>query len=232
MRIRRLVGLLTICSFLLPAQNSTRGASLAVQYSARLKVSSQSELDQRLHAAFTEGTAHPAGVSNCAQLLAQRGRAPQALVPDREIQAERSTMAECLVLRELRRATPARSSYLHDQPWDEHVLPLLLPQLAITVSAESERAAKDAASHGQNWPDFDPSATVSAKGPDEIVVTGKGFREQLILWGRGDFNGDGTEDLLVQSLDTLTEGTYRNTRLFVLTRRTANGRLSLVRSLL
>ena len=232
MRTRWLVGLLTICLFLLLAQNSTRGASLEVQYSARLNVSSRADLEQRLQAPFTEGTAHPAGVSNCAQLLAQRGHALHAQAPDREIQAERSTMAECLVLHELRRATPARSSYLHDLPWDEHVLPLLPPQLAITVSAESERAASAAASHGQNWPDFDPSATASAKGPEEIVVTGNGFREQLILWGRGDFTGDGTEDLLVQSLDTLTEGTYRNTRLFVLIRRTANGRLSLVRSLL
>ena len=232
MRIDRLVGLLTICSFLLPAQNSARGASVAVEYSARLKMSSRSELDRRLHAAFTEGTAHPAGVSNCAELLAQRGHAPQPQAPDREIQAERSTMAECLVLHELRRAKPARSSYLRDLPWDERVLPLLPPQLAITVSAESERAASDAASHGRNWPDFDPSAAASAKGPEEIVVTGNGFREQLILWGRGDFDGDGTDDLLVQSLDTFTEGTYRNTRLFVLTRRTANGRLSLVRSLL
>ena len=40
------------------------------------------------------------------------------------------------------------------------------------------------------------------------------------------------QDLLVQTLDTLTEGTYRNTRLFVLTRKNSKSRLSVVKQLL
>ena len=139
-------------------------------------------------------------------------------------------MAECVAMSELRRAVPARSSFVRNLPWNEHVLPLLPPQLAITVSGESERAAKAAAGRGQTWLNLDPSITARPKGPETIVVTGSGFREQLIFWGRGDFSGDGAEGLLVQSLDTLTEGTYRNTRLFVLTRRKPDGPLSLVRS--
>jgi hypothetical protein len=232
MRIRLPAGLLAVCSFLLAAQSSPRATSLPVQYSARLKISSPSDLDQRLQAPFAEGMAHPAGISNCTQLLTQRGRAAQTKVPEREFLAERSTMAECLILHELRIATAARSSYVDSLRWDEHALPLLPPQLAITISSEANHAAIEAAGRGRSWVDFDPSATASAQGPDKIIATGKGFSQQLILWGRGDFNGDGIEDLLVQSLDTLTEGTYRNIRLFVLTRRTPNGRLSVVSSLL
>ena len=233
MQSHRRFGFLIVCLLLLIAGNSTRAAS-EVEYSARLHVSSRQQLEQRLDAPFAEGVAHPAGVSNCAQLLDQRGHAPQVKGSDRQLQAERSTLAECLVLQQLWSAKPARTSYLHELQWDARVLPLLPPQLAITVSAESERAARAAAGRGQTWRDFDPSAAAEAgaRGLDEIVVTGKGFVERLILWGRGDFNGDGLEDLLVQSLDTLTEGTYRNTRLFVLTRRTAEGPLSVVRSLL
>ena len=139
-----------------------------------------------------------------------------------------------MILDQLWRAKPSRSSYVSDLAWNEHVLSILPPQLAITVSADSERAAVAAAAQGKNWAAFDPSVTaaLSSKGPDQIVVTGNGFSEQLILWGRGDFNRDGVEDLLVQSLDTLTQGTYRNTRLFVLTRRAANANLVLVSSLL
>ena len=133
-------------------------------------------------------------------------------MPAPEIGARRSTMAKCLVLDALGHAKPARSSYVRDVSWDEHVLPLLPPQLAITVSDESERAANEAASRGQNWREFDPAVAASSKGPDQIVVTGDGFIERLILWGRGDFSGDGSQDLLVQTLDTLTEGTYRSTR--------------------
>jgi hypothetical protein len=144
-----------------------------------------------------------------------------------------STLVDCLVFSELRGALPAHSSFLRELKWDEQVLRLLPPQLAISVSAESKRAAETAANQGRNWQDVDPSVAASAgsKGPEEIVVTGNGFSERLILWGRGDFDGDGIEDLLVQSFDTLTEGTYRNTRLFVLTRRSAGGHFSLVRSL-
>jgi hypothetical protein len=233
MQSHRRFEFLTVCLIFLIARNSTRAAS-EVQYSPRLGVSSRQQLEQRLHAPFAEGVAHPAGVSNCAQLLDQRGHAPQAKGSDRQLQDERATMADCLVLQELWSARPARASYLHDLPWDARVLPLLPPQLAITVSAESERAAGAAARRGKTWRDLDPSTAAEAgvRRPDEIVVTGKGFVERLILWGRGDFNDDGLEDLLVQSLDTLTEGTYRNTRLFVLTRRAADDPVSVVRSLL
>jgi len=39
-------------------------------------------------------------------------------------------MMDCVIPQKLRKATPARTSWLHDLPWDEHVLPLLPPQLA------------------------------------------------------------------------------------------------------
>ena len=234
MRTRPPLGLLCLFCVLLAAHYATGAASFPVRYNPQLKISSRGQLEQRLREPFVEGTAHPAGVSNCAQLLAQRRRSSQAQASDRETQADRSTLAACAILDRLWRAKPARSSYLSDLAWNERVLSMLPPQLAIAVSADSERAAGAAAAQGKRWPAVDPSVTAapSSKGPDQIMVTGNGFREQLILWGRGDFNGDGIEDLLVQSLDTLTQGTYRNTRLFILTRRRADGNLLLVSSLL
>ena len=211
----------------------------AVQYNSRLNLSSASEIGQRLHAAFAEGTAHPAGVDDCVQMLAKCGPSSQGNcnggsphLSDRDFQALKATLADCLILSELQHAIPATSSHVAELKWDEHVLPLLPPQFAIDVSAESLRKAEAAATRGLSWPDIDKSLTASAEGPDQIKVEGDGFRERLILWGRGDFNGDGMEDLLVQSLDTLTEGTYRNTRLFILTRKSAGGKLFIVRTLL
>ncbi len=233
MRIHRPLAVLAVCIFFLSTQELTHAASkeAQVQYNARLNVTSGADLDKRLRAPFSNDTAHPAGILNCTQLLARQGRVQQA--SGQEFQAERSTLVGCIVLRELRRAVPARSSFVRVLTWDEHLLPLLPAQLAITVSAEATRAAGAAADQGRSWQNFDPSiaSSISSKGPDEIVVTGNGFIERLVLWGRGDFDGDGLEGLLVQSFDTLTEGTYRNTRLFVLTRHSSDGQLSLAHSL-
>jgi hypothetical protein len=206
--------------------------SYPVQLSSRLDVSSQAELGRRMSTAFAEGTAHPAGVNNCSELLAKGREALSAPASGPDAQAQKSTLANCLVYRALRDAGGAHWSHVADLKWDESVLPLLPPQLAINVSKESILAAKVASARGGRWVDNDRAAIAAVSGPDQILVTGKGFTERLILWGRGDFNHDRTEDLLVQTLDTLTEGTYRNTRLFVLTRHTATGRLSVVKQLL
>ncbi len=245
-KLRRLPLLLVICvvisSPLLRSQavapKAVRKPGYPVQYSPRLNLSSATEIDQSLKSAFTEGIAHPAGVDNCGQLLDKCGSFSQgdcggqsSSASDRDVQAQKSTTVSCLILWEMRHATPSTTSHVAKLKWDEHILPLLPPQLAINVSDESLGKAKLAATRGEGWPDFDKSVTASNDGPDQIVVQGDGFVERVILWGRGDLNGDGIQDLLVQSLDTLAGGSYRNTRLFILTRKTPGGKLTVVRVL-
>src|ERR1700677_609739 len=204
-----------------------------VRYSSRLSLSSPAEISERLQAPFPEGTEHPTGINNCVRLLTSCKPGSHvcaaSATSDRDFQAQKSTLADCTVLGELRDAKPANRSFLSELKWDEHILQLLPPQLSISVSAEARGRAGVAAERGQSWPDFDTTVNAETEGTDQVIVRGNGFVQRLILWGRGDFNGDGLEDLLVQSLDTLTEGTYRNTRLFILTRKTAHGKLSLVR---
>lgn len=240
LRLLLLIGMVAVSSPVLRSQEAPapapRKPRYPAQYSSRLNLSSASEIDKRLDAPFAEGAA-PAGANNCTELLAKcgvtskgncAGQFPSA--SDRDLQALKSTFADCLILRELQRATPATSSHVAALKWDEHVLPLLPPQLAINVSDEWTRKAEEAAARGESWPAFDKSAIAATDGLDQIVVHGNGFVERVILWGRGDLNGDGLEDLLVQTLDTLTGGTYRNTRLFILTRKTPRGKLSVVRA--
>lgn len=190
-----------------------------VQLSSRLNA----DLERQLRAAFPDGAAHPVNARNCVEMLALAGR---------DNLEQRSTLVQCTILQELRSAAPARSSFVAALKWDESILPLLPPQLAINVSGESTRAAQAAAVAGKSWTDADKTATASLDGPDRVMVIGDGFIVRLILWGRGDLNSDGLQDLLVQTLDTLTEGTYRYTRLFILMRKSANGKLSVVRELL
>ena len=206
------------------AQKPSAKRAFPVQLSTRLNAATPAEAGQRLSAPFSDGSAHPAGVNTCAELLLVAnkidGDGPDA-------QARRSTLADCLVLKELSQASAARSSFVADLKWDERVLPMLPAELAINVSDEAIRGAR-----GKVWVDLDKTATAAETGPDQIVVKGKAFTERLIIWGRADFNHDGRQDLLVQTLDTLTEGTYRNTRLFILTRKSPKARLTVVRELL
>jgi hypothetical protein len=211
---------------------SSQGRVYPVQLSPRLKASSPSDLDQQLRAAFADGAAHPANARNCAELLALGTRDGDASGGAREHLEQRSTLMQCTILQELRNAAPSRSSFVDTLNWDGSVWPLLPPQLAINVSNEKISAALAAAAAGKSWSDTDQSATATADGPDRVMVKGNGFIVRLVLWGRGDLNGDGVQDLLVQTLDTLTEGTYRYARLYILTRKTANGKLSVVRELL
>ena len=44
--------------------------------------------------------------------------------------------------------------------------------------------------------------------------------------------GDSVQDLLVQTVDWMSQGGYRNTRLFVLTRKNAESKLSVAKQLL
>jgi hypothetical protein len=236
MRTLPLLSVLAAASCALTPQDTQKSSGqqsgdYAVQLSSRLNVSSQSDLDQRLQAAFSDGTAHPAGVRNCVEMLALGARGAGSTA-GRDYLEQRSTLVECTIFQQLRRAAPARSSFVAALKWDGGILPLLPPQLAINVSNENTRAAEAAAAAGRSWADTDKTASASVDAPDRVIVKGDAFIVRLILWGRGDLNGDGVQDLLVQTLDTLTEGTFRNTRLFILTRRSADGRLSVVRQLL
>ncbi len=214
------------------APRSTPKRPHPVWFSSRLKASTQAELGRRLNSPFPEGAEHPAGVNNCAEWLAKGTGAVGGEAAGPDAQAQKTSLAECLVLRALRDATAARLSSVADLKWDEGALAVLPPELAINVSDESIGAAKAASVRGQSWAELDRGAAASAGGQDQILVKGDGFSEKLILWGRGDFDRDGRQDLLVQTLDTLTEGSYRNIRLFVLTRKTAKARLSVVKELL
>src|SRR3954452_15426271 len=126
----------TVLWLLVAAAVSGLGAdhSYPVQLSSRSGVSSQAELAERMDAAFGEGIAHPTGINNCSGLLAKGRETVFAKATGPDAQAQKSTLANRLVFRELRNAAGAQWSHLSELKWDENVMPLLPPQLAINVS--------------------------------------------------------------------------------------------------
>lgn len=224
--MHRLLGL----SFALFIPFLAIGQKFPIEYGSRLQVTSRAGLETLFHAPFGRATA-PAGIKNCSELIANHSLEHQAK-GNIEFQAQQSTRARCLVMDQLRRAKPSRVSFVHGLALDAALLKILPPQVTITASDEMARKAAAAAANGKSYLDFDPSANATAKGPDELAINGEGFTQTLILWGTGDFTGDGVEDLLVQSSDAFTEGTYKAIRLFMLTRRAATGMLTVVRELI
>jgi hypothetical protein len=79
--------------------------------------------------------------------------------------------------------------------------------------------------------DLELETPAEADGEDALVVHGPAFEQRLEVIGRGDFNGDGTEDWLVREESWAKAGTSREVRAFVLARDEAGTRLRLVREL-
>jgi hypothetical protein len=130
------------------------------------------------------------------------------------------------IRRLLAQAKPSRVSYLADFKFDEQSMTKLPPTLGIHVSEESLERARLAESKGKSWADTDPDARIKPYGVFAATVRGKDFLEKLEIEARGDFNGDGIEDIVIRTGDALLQGTYRATRVFILTRRKPGEKLT------
>lgn len=139
---------------------------------------------------------------------------------------------ECQALALTRDARPAAVSHLRTLAFDE-TLPDHVPwQVAMIVSsAEAGRIA--AARPRASWRQvlFDPLTEVSSCGP-HCGHYGDPVQEQWVsLVARGDFDGDGIEDLLLRSSDAAKGGSYRAVRMLLVTRREPGGRVEVIREL-
>ena len=129
-------------------------------------------------------------------------------------------------------AQPAAISHLRPLVFDEG-LPDRLPwQVAmITSGAEAERIAAGRPDATWRQALFGPLTDFSSCGTYCGRYGDPGAEQVVQLVARGDFDGDGIEDMLLSSSDAAKGGSYRAVRMFVLTRRQADGRVELVREL-
>lgn len=101
-------------------------------------------------------------------------------------------------------------------------LPNKLPTgLAFQVStAEAEINANDKAK--RYWSDINDELQFKAISKDQAEFYQDGGTQTLAVVGKGDFNNDGMEDVLITSRDTVSGGNYFNLRLFALSLNTKN----------
>lgn len=171
----------------------------------------------------------PVEVKSCDELLGTIVPATEPAAPAtaRDYRVFVGVKLQCEAALELSVAKEAKVSFLDQFALDERVPHLFPKWLAIIVSPDDEERVKG--SKYESWFDFEPVVSARDVTPQRGEFNSRGASQLIELVGKGDFNGDGIEDLLVTSRDSLTEGSYRAVRMFSLTRRGNQERLELLR---
>jgi hypothetical protein len=187
-----------------------------------LNLMNLSDIDQALGKPFDERISVASGsnqaqVGNCFDYLKYSDAGYKA-DSDFQMRMLESLGADCRALALLKDAAPARVSYLQDFRLDTSAPAMLPAQFAIIVSNEEQQSLAAAAHANKSWLEYQPKLKAE-QANGRLTVDAAGMRGVLRLYARGDFNGDGVEDLLIREDYAALGGTYSGSRLFLLTRR-------------
>ncbi|NLG60469.1 MAG: hypothetical protein GX538_09975, partial [Gammaproteobacteria bacterium] len=129
-------------------------------------------------------------------------------------------------------AQPAVVSHVRPLAFNED-LPDQLPwQVAMIVSgAETARIAHERPLATWSQALLEPITGFSPCGQYCGTYRDLSQEQTVRLLARGDFDGDGIEDVLVSSWDVALGGSYRATRVLLLTRREPDGKIEMLREL-
>src|SRR5450432_656854 len=129
--------------------------------------------------------------------------------------------ATCQALRALQTARPASKNPRQAFSLGAETLGQLPAAMGPAVNpADVDRRTKATAA-GKSWTFADPEATLMVSDAWTARVKGGGWMTELKVLARGDFDGDGYEDILFEAVSTGTEGRWSDISLRLLT--TASG---------
>lgn len=153
--------------------------------------------------------------SNCATYLASATEKTRALQPN-DMGPFLEIAAMCRSTDVLARAEGFGHSYIPEEFLNQSSIGSFPSAFAIDISsAEAEQHANDPAV--KYWGDINKLNTFEVISKERARFTHSGGNQQIDLVGRGDFNGDDIEDLLLVSRDSVEGGSYFNMRLFSIT---------------
>jgi hypothetical protein len=130
--------------------------------------------------------------------------------------------AHCRALLWLRDAKPARQSFLGDFSLDLDTARSLPDALVPALGAPKKKPKAKSAT--RTWKDADSRLALNPRPPPQpgLHLRGRGYEAHLSVYGRGDFDDDGIEDVLIRRDGFPASGSYQEFGLFLLTR-TAEG---------
>ena len=116
----------------------------------------------------------------------------------------REFAADCTALNALGAARPARVSFVGDFRLDERAADVLPAGTAIPISPVERREIDDADAKGWSWRQWHESresglASVRLAADGSATFAWTRARSRVEILARGDFNGDGAEDLLLRN---------------------------------
>lgn len=161
-------------------------------------------------------------VHSCAEYAAAQ-RDGLAALSTFDMSIESFFKEACGTLQAIAAAKPAQRSYLsspHVSLGDLNLLPTTAVSMIVTTPAPA-RTLGDLVSAG--------GVTVSKKDANTLEIQAGATAGQLKEIARGDFNGDGLEDILAFQAVHAEDGTFRAYDTEILTRRSAEGPLEVTR---
>lgn len=213
-------------------------ASPGVWWSKQLELSSLAQLDDRLRKPLKDlpkvVVKHdpPRLIQSCAELLDvshQRFRLdPDDAVSWRGFESEG---APCFALDALRGAKPPTRSYVGWFTLSPGTVAKLPPGMTLSFSADDLEDIAVAAKKCQPLGAYEDELHVQMQGPDQADIKTAAWSGRIVLYARGDLNGDGLEDLMFLRQAQANEGTAADSTVFIVTQRSAHGCLQIVRTL-
>ncbi len=214
------------------ARQGAASATRSVWWSPRLGLASLDELDRRLSEPIDAVTvrryqsrrdlllnrnAEVATIHDCKTYLdlRQQGFRSRSDMEERYLQ---SIGAECHAIAALREVSPAKSTHVASFRLDEAAVEVLPPSCGVVVSEDEIKKVRAAEIEGLSWDKYDTALQTRMEDADVLVVEGRTWEARLEIFGRGDFDADAVEDLLVKVSGSMKEGTYQSTRLLMLSR--------------
>lgn len=169
-------------------------------------------------------------VSDCATARELQAQGYAAQYP-RDIAALGILTAKCLALDALKTARPAARSEMPQRPYTPQVLEFLPAALAPALTGVQQRAVERATQKGDPLRVVEMTVGFEAARDEEIHIQGEGWQETLVLLGKADFDGDSVQDWLLRADLAIERGTYRNSRLFLLSRNSPDAVIAVKREL-
>ncbi len=141
---------------------------------------------------------------------------------------QRYNLALCQAIALLGQARAAKTSYLRDFSLDAGAVDFLPALVNLYPSCEFICYAVAANRDRVALSNFDKVERIEVLRDDLMAIVTAGWRVELKILARGDFSADGLDDLLLFAHGGATEGSYRATDLFVLTRNEPDGILRVI----